>query len=191
MVFNNTFQEEGNSDINLGKDFISIYLRNLEILMIFCKSKSDHVIDVLVRAPKPNTQQTFMKGNLDYVEENVINYLIQICAQSNGIQGVKLIESVIRPDSFDDPSITEHREDQCVKMITLKEKLRRQLEQGEQECYVWKKSKYLDTCTTNSFIDILGSKNYLEVVMSYKAWLGEVKDILLEMDDVNGYGAQH
>ena len=45
----------------------------------------------------------------------------------------------------------------------------------------------MGTCTTNSFIDILGSKNYSEVIMSCKAWLEEVKDILLQMDDVNGY----
>ena len=187
MVFNNVFQEVGNAEINLGKDFISIYVQNMEIIVVFCKAKSDHVIDVLVRVTNPNTQQTYMEGNLDYVEENVINHLIKICAQPSGIQGVKLIESVIRPDSFHDPSKAEHREDQCVQIITLKEKLRRQLEQGEAECHVWKKTKYMGTCTTNSFIDLLGSKNYSEVFMSWKAWLEEVKDRLSEMDDVNGY----
>ena len=65
------------------------------------------------------------------MEANVINHLITICAQPIGIKGVKLIKSVIWPDSFYDPSNVEDKEDQCVKMTTLKEELRRQLEQGE------------------------------------------------------------
>ena len=80
-----------------------------------------------------------------------------ICPQAIGIEGVKLIESVIWPDSFYDPSKAEDKEDQCVKITTLKGELRRQLEQGEWECHIWKKTKYMVACTTNSLIDILGS----------------------------------
>ena len=192
VEFHNVFKEEKEFvKINLGKDFISIFLQNMDIVVVFCKAKSDHVIDVLVRATNSNTQQLYMEGHVDYLQENVINRLITICAQPTGIQGVNLIESVIRPDSFRDPSKAEHREDQCMEITTLKEILRRQLEQGKGECYTWMKTEYIGTHTTNSFIDILGSKIYSEVVMSCKAWLEEVNDILVGMDDVNGYGAQH
>ena len=39
---------------------------------------------------------------------------------------------------------------------------------------------------TISLIDILGFKNYLEVFVSHKSWLEEVKDALLEIDEING-----
>ena len=101
VVFNNIFQEEGNADINLGKDFISIYnVRNMDII-VFCKTKSNHVIDVLVRAEN-NTQENTL-STLAFVQKRIINTLITICAQPTGIQGVKLVEGIIQLDSFYDP----------------------------------------------------------------------------------------
>ena len=52
----NALQEESNVDIKFGKDFISLYVKNMEIVMVLNKAKSDHIIDVLVWAPN-NTQE--------------------------------------------------------------------------------------------------------------------------------------
>ena len=129
VLFNNAFQsvQEDNVDIKLGKDFIHICFPDKEIIIVFCKAKLEHVIDVLVRVEPPtNTQQTrHTPTTLAYVEKHVINTLITICAQPTGIQGVKLIESVIRPDSLHDPSRAQDREDQCVEITYLKQQLRR------------------------------------------------------------------
>ena len=80
--------------------------------MVFCQSKSYHVIDVLVRA----LSQQDVPTTLAYIEKHIINNLITMCAQPIGIQGVKLIESVIRPDCLRYPSRAQDREDQCVEL---------------------------------------------------------------------------
>ena len=56
----------------------------------------------------------------------------------------------------------------------LKEQLRKALEQNEQESYDWKHTK------------VLGSENYEEVLVSYKAWLQEgVEALSSKNNDVN------
>ena len=183
VLFNNAFKYHNNADVKLGKDFISICLPNKEIIIVFCQAKSEHVIDVLVRAPKNNQQD--MSRTLAYVEKQIINNLITICAQPIGIQGVKLIQSIIRPDSLQDPSRAEYREDQCLEMIYLKQELRKQLEQGEPLCHVWKETRYMNVSITDSLIDLVGFENYLEVLKSYESWLKEVDYAFLDSDEVN------
>ena len=111
-----------------------------------------------------------MEGHLDYVQENVINRLITICAQPTGIQGVRLIESVIRPDCLYDPSDAPKREDQCVKITYLKEQLRENFEKGKEEFYDWKCTRDMYHSLTSAFIDLLGSEYYEEVFNSCKQW---------------------
>ena len=109
--------------------------------------------------------------------------MITICAQPSGVQGVKLIESVIRPDCLCNPSKAQDREGQCLEITYLKEELRKKLEQGQQESYVWKRTK-LKRCLKNNLIDLLGSEYYEEVLWSFKQWLAvDVRDELLEDDD--------
>ena len=106
----------------LQKKFISICFPNKEIIVVFCQAKSEYVIDVLVRANNPNNSQHHTSATLVDIElKCVINTLLTICAQPTGIQGVKLIESVIRPDSLHDPSRAQDRENQCVETIYLKD----------------------------------------------------------------------
>ena len=66
--------------------------------MVLYKAKSNHDIDMLIWAP--NNIQEYMAKTLAHLRENVIDYLITICAQPIGIQGVKLVKGVIRLDSF-------------------------------------------------------------------------------------------
>ena len=46
--FNNAFQGEGNDSMKLMKDFISIYLQNMEVVIMVCKTKLDNVIGVVL-----------------------------------------------------------------------------------------------------------------------------------------------
>ena len=151
-----------------------------------------NVIDVLVRAPLNNNHQD-MARTLAYVEDRIINNLIIICAQPTGIQGVTLIESVIRPSSLRDPSRAELREDQCVTMTYLKQQLRSQLEEGESKFYhLWNQTEHVPVSITDPLIDLLGLENYMEVVMSYGAWLKEAEDaILLVKDEETSGSEQH
>ena len=48
MLFNNAFQGEGNDSMKLMKDFISIYLQNMEVVIMVCKTKLDNVIGVVL-----------------------------------------------------------------------------------------------------------------------------------------------
>ena len=150
---------------------------------MFCQAKSNYAIDVLVRAQTINTEKETL-STLAIMEKRIVNNLITICAQPAGVQGVRLVESVIRPDCCCDLSKAQDREDQCVKITYLKEQLRKKLQQNKQEFYDWKGTKLLD-CLRNDFKDLLGFENYEEVLVSYKAWLQqEAQAILLENDDV-------
>ena len=111
-----------------------------------------------------------------------------ICAQPSGIQGVKLIESVIRPDSLHDPSRAQDREDQCVEITYLKEQLERKILQGERELYEWKWARQTPHPLQSDFIHLLGSEIYGEVLMSCKAWLKETLEnplLYFENDEIN------
>ena len=170
VLFNNAFQsEEDKPDIMLCKDFISICFPNKEIIVVFCQSKSYHVIDVLVRAPT-NSQQD-VPTTLAYIEKHIINTLITICAQPTGIQGVTLIESVIRPDCLRYPSRAQDREDQYVELTYLKEQLTQRLLRGESKSYEWKWARQTPYPLQNDFIDLLGFENYKDALMTCKAWL--------------------
>ena len=181
-LFSNAFQsKDDNAVITLGKDFISISFPKSEIIVMFCQAKSNHVIDVLIRAQN-NTQQDIL-STLAFMEKCIVNSLITICAQPSGVQGVRLVESVIRPDCCCDLSKAQDREGQCLEITYLKEELRKKLEQGQQESYVWKRTK-LKRCLKNNLIDLLGSEYYEEVLWSFKQWLAvDVRDELLEDDD--------
>ena len=186
ILLNNAFISENNNvDITLGHDFIAIRVLKSEIIVMFCKAKSNHVIDVLVRADQNINTKKDMMHILTFVQTSIINTLIKICAQPTGVQGVRLIESIIRPDCCCDLSNAKDREDQCVKIPHLKEQLRKKLEQGKETSYDWKHTTLL-SCLTNDFIDLLGFEDYEEVLVSYKAWLeGEAQAPLLENNDVN------
>ena len=125
---------------------------------------------------------------LAYVEKHVINILITICAQPIGIQGVKLVKSITRPDYLSYPSRAQDREDQCVKITYLKEQLRQKLEQNQQGSYDWKQTELLSSLT-NDFIDLLGSKNYYEEVLMWckERLKQELENPLLdsENDEIN------
>ena len=72
VLFKNVFQSFGdnNSEITLGKDFIYICFPDKEIIIVFCKAKSDHVIDVLIRADHPTkSQERHTPMMLAYVEK--------------------------------------------------------------------------------------------------------------------------
>ena len=157
----------------------------MDIIVVFCKAHSDHVIDVLVRATYSDTQQMYREEHLDYVQENVINRLITICAQPTGIQGVKLIESVIWPDCLHDPSRPQDREDQCVEITYLKKQLKRNLKRGEQDSkYDWKQTRHMPHPLSNDLIDLLGLEYYGEVLEAYKKWFDvKVRGSLLEIDN--------
>ena len=185
MLLNNAFKsEDDNADITLGNDFISIRFPKSEIIVMFCQAKSNYAIDVLVRAQNISTEKDTLKI-LAFVEKLIVNNLLKICAQPTGVQGVRLIESVIRPDCCCDLSKAKDREDQCMNVTYLKEQLRKTLEQNEQESYDWKHTKVLGSLS-NDFIDLLGSENYAEVLVSYKAWLQEAVEALSSKNnDVN------
>ena len=192
VLFNKAFQplkEEYKANVMLGKDFISICFPNKEIIVVFCQAKSEYVIDVLVRANNPNNSQHHTSATLVDIElKCVINTLLTICAQPTGIQGVKLIESVIRPDCLCYPSRAQDREDQCVEITYLKEQLRRKILQGERELYEWKWATQTPHPLQNDFIDLLGSEIYGEVLMSCKAWLKETLEnplLYFENDEIN------
>ena len=190
VLFNKAFQslqKEYKPDVMLGKDFISICFPNKEIIVVFCQAKSEHVIDVLVRANNTNNNQHHKPATLVDMElKCIINTLVTICAQPTGIQGVKLIESVFRPDSLHDPSKAQDREGQCVEIIYLKEQLRTKLLQGEPESYEWKWTTQTPYPLQNNFIDLLGSENYREVLISCQAWLKETtKYLYAENDEIN------
>ena len=62
VLFNKAFQslqKEYKPHVMLGKDFISICFPNKEIIVVFCQAKSEHVIDVLVRANNQNNGQQY------------------------------------------------------------------------------------------------------------------------------------
>ena len=80
VLFNDVFQVKSNTSINLGKDFISFCVPNVEIIAMFSKAKLDYMIDVLVRATID------IHATLAYVEDNDMNFLVIICAQTVGIQ---------------------------------------------------------------------------------------------------------
>ena len=185
MLLNNAFKsEDDNADITLGNDFISIRFPKSEIIVMFCQAKSNYAIDVLVRAQNISTEKDTLKI-LAFVEKLIVNNLLKICAQPTGVQGVRLIESVIRPDCCCDLSNAKDREDQCVKIPHLKEQLRKKLEQGKETSYDWKHTTLL-SCLTNDFIDLLGFEDYEEVLVSYKAWLQEAVEALSSKNnDVN------
>ena len=186
VLFNNAFQsEDDKAEVTLGKDFISIRFPKSEIIIVLCQAQSNYVIDVLVRA-QSNTNENTLR-TLAFVEKHIINTLITISAQPTGIQGVKLIESVIRPDCLSDPSNAPKREDQCVKITYLKEQLREKFEEGKEEFYDWKCTRDMTYHSlTSAFIDLLGSEYYEEVFNSCKQWFEvEVEDALLDNDKVN------
>jgi hypothetical protein len=60
-------------------------------------------------------------------------------------------------------------------MNTLKQLLRSYIEQGLPELYAWKQQtmNLPKVSPTTSFLDLLGYKNYLDVLGTYKAWLEE------------------
>ena len=186
VLFNNAFQsEDDKAKVTLGKDFISIRFPKSEIIIVLCQAQSNYVIDVLVRA-QSNTNENTLR-TLAFVEKHIINTLITISAQPTGIQGVKLIESVIRPDCLSDPSNAPKRENQCVKITYLKEQLREKFEEGKEEFYDWKCTRDMTYHSlTSAFIDLLGSEYYEEVFNSCKQWFEvEVEDTLLDNDKVN------
>ena len=124
--FSNAFQsKDDNVVITLGKDFISISVPKSEIIVMFCQAKSNHVIDVLIRAQN-NTQQDIL-STLAFMQKIIINNLTTICTQPTSVQGVKLIESVIRSDCLLYLSMVQCREGQCVKVTYLKKQLRKKL----------------------------------------------------------------
>ena len=184
ILFNNAFQS--NANIMLGKDSISIRFPNKEIIVVLCQAKSNYVIDVLVRAVN-NTELEDMPRTLAYMEKHIIDNLITILAQPTGIQGVKLIESVIRPECLFDPSRAQDREDQCMQITYLKQQLREKLERGEPECYDWKCNTDMPCSRTNyDLLDLLGFENYWGVVISCKAWVELVSGgELLKNDEDN------
>ena len=157
----------------------------MEIVVLFCKGKVDNVIDVLIR-DLTNGQED-MSITLAYVQNRIIDALVKVCAQPNGIQGIKLIESVIRPETLHDPSMARNREDQCIEMNFLKQTLRQHLEQGSiiPQNHVADKSD-----SVNSFISLMGYENYMEEVSTYHELLGDFRDELDELqvqvhDEVN------
>ena len=156
MLFNNAFQcEDDNNDIVLGKDFIYICFPKNVIVVIIYQVKSNYVIDVLVWAQ--NNAKQDMLSTLMFVEKSIINNLTTICAQPSGVQGVTLIESVLRPDCLLYPSMVQGREHQCVKLTYLKKQLRKKLEQGEKESYDWKRTTAMLNPLSNNLIDLMGS----------------------------------
>ena len=188
VIFKNVFQsEDDKAEVTLAKDFISIHFPHSEIIIILCQAKSSYVIDVLVRAQNNTNENTL--STLAFVEKCIINTLITICAQPTGIQGVKLIESVIRPDCLRDPSNAQEREDQCVEISCLKEELREKLEEGNEEFHDWKRTKHMPIPLRSALIDLLGLEYYEEVLNSCKQWFKvEVEDALLENNEVNVSG---
>ena len=119
-----------------------------------------------------------------FVEKSIINNLTTICAQPSGVQGVKLIESVIRPDCLLYPSMVQCREDQCAKVTYLKKQLRKKLERGKKESYDWKRTTHMPNPLSNDLIDLLGLQYYGEVLKSSKKWFEvEVKNSFFENDE--------
>ena len=144
MLFSNTFQsQDDKAEVTLGKDFISIFFPDMEIIIVFCQAKSNHVIDVLVRVDQNNNNAKHTSSILAFVQKHIINIVIKICAQPSGVQGVTLIESVIRPDCLCDPSRAQDREGQCLEITYLKKQLKRNLKRGEQESYDWKQTRHM------------------------------------------------
>ena len=118
-----------------------------------------------------------MLSTLAFVQKSIINNLTTICAQPTGVQGVKLIESVIRPDCLLYPSMVQCREDQCVKVTYLKEQLRKKLERDEKESYDWKRTTDMPNPLSNDLFDLMGLEYYGEVLKSSKRWFEvEVKN---------------
>ncbi|KAI5058128.1 hypothetical protein GOP47_0026298 [Adiantum capillus-veneris] len=165
VVFSRAFAE-AQTDVKLHRDFLSIYIRDIEVLINFGLARGGHVIDVLMRAPL----LTQFGSTLTHVREEIVGTLIRICAQPVGNQGVKLVENVIRPDCLHDPSpADEITEDQCVPLEHLKQRLRWDLEQGrshDELTYVWKGNDHMKR-VTDSFVDLLGVQDYMEILGSY------------------------
>ena len=173
-------------DIRLGKNFITIFLPKSEIIIVFCQAKSNHVIDFLIQTHQNiDADKKSMQHILAFVENCIINTLIKICAEPTGVQGVKLIESVIWPDCLCYPSKAQDREEQCVEVTYLKEKLRKRLERGEKQSYDWKWTRHMCRPLSNDLIDLLGPMCYGDVCKSIKKWFQvEVSDALLENDEI-------
>ena len=173
-------------DIRLGKNFITIFLPKSEIIIVFCQAKSNHVIDFLIQTHQNiDTKKGTNLHILAFLEKCIINNLIKICAQPTGVQGVKLIESVIWPDCLCYPSKAQDREEQCVEVTYLKEKLRKRLERGEKQSYDWKWTRHMCRPLSNDLIDLLGPMCYGDVCKSIKKWFQvEVSDALLENDEI-------
>ncbi|MCO5586398.1 hypothetical protein L7F22_040338 [Adiantum nelumboides] len=154
---------------------------------LFPMIQEEHVIDVMVRAP----HQADMAEHLAYVEEEVIRTLIRVCAQPVGIQGVKLMEGVLRPDCLREPAAPHVREDQCVSLYDLKQSLRKQLQEGrrpEQLVYLWKENQHVKS-SRSSFIDLLGYDGYAEMLMLYKASLIEASRMAAATDEYARHAA--
>lgn len=107
------------------KNSMSVIYDGIEVLVEFCYgSGEDQFIDVLVRSLMD------FDSTLKKVHDDVINFIIRICAEPKGIQGVELVEAVVRPSCVNGPSSGKDRRNQDIPIEDLHKRLAKEVEEG-------------------------------------------------------------